>query len=113
MEDCSMKKLAGFLFIVLIMFSIYNDLSNGSLPTAVSTNKIEAKTVVKESAPYFEYEILPGDTVLSVLEKNLDGPLPVSITKAVKDFQELNNNIEPTAIHIGKTYKFPDYPQGQ
>jgi hypothetical protein len=113
MEDCPMKKLAGFLFLILVVYSIYNDLNSGSLPTPVSTNKIEAKTVSQETTPYFEQEIHPGDTVLSILERNLDGPLPVSITEAVADFQELNNGTPPEEIIIGNSYKFPNYTQPQ
>jgi len=109
-----MKKLAGFLFIVLVFYSIYNDLSQGSLPTpvTVNTNTVEAKSV-SEAPPYFEHEIQPGDTVLSILEQNLDGPLPVSISDAVTDFQELNNGTLPEEIKIGNSYKFPTYSQSQ
>ncbi|MGM0900094.1 MAG: hypothetical protein ACQEXB_03090 [Bacillota bacterium] len=108
-----MKKLVGFLFIVLAVYSIYNDLTHGSLPTPVSTNIIEAKTVSQDTTPFFEQEIHPGDTVLSILEQNLDGSLPVSITEAVADFQELNNGTPPEEIIIGNSYKFPNYRQSQ
>ncbi|MCM3586318.1 hypothetical protein M3182_11305 [Mesobacillus maritimus] len=114
-----MKKLAGFLFIVLVLYSIYNDLSNGSLPTSSNnSNAIEAKAApqevnTKETKPFFEKEILPGDTVLSVLEMQLNASLPVPISQAITDFADLNNGTTPEEIMIGQTYKFPDYTQAR
>ena len=109
-----MKKLSGFLFLVLVLYAVYNDFNHGSLPAA-SENKIEAKaqtttiTPKMENTLYYEREILPGDTVLSIIEKNLDAPLPVPISKVIVDFQDLNNGTTPEEIQLGKSYKFPDY----
>ncbi|WP_053364117.1 hypothetical protein [Bacillus sp. FJAT-27251] len=105
-----MKKLAGFLFIILLCYSVYHDFNQGSLPAAGKSQKTETIAPKQDSLPYFKKDIGPGDTVLSVLEDKLKGPLPVPISKAVQDFRNLNNGMEPEAIQIGKAYKFPDYP---
>lgn len=108
-----MKKLIGFLFIVVVVFSIYNDFNSGSLPAAVNENKTKDKIPSLETnnngTPYFEKEIQPGDTVISVLENELNEPIPVPIGDVVTDFSNLNEGILPEEIKYGQTYKFPDY----
>lgn len=112
-----MKKLAGFLFIVLLIYSVYHDMNYGTLPTAVSPVETEEKEPSptdksdKTDSPYFEKKIQPGDTVLSVLEKRFDGPLPVPISTIIKDFHSLNNGMDPKEIQLGKSYKFPEYSE--
>ncbi|HAQ06279.1 MAG TPA: hypothetical protein DCR24_01605 [Bacillus bacterium] len=106
-----MKKLAGFLVLLLLTYAVYNDLSAGTLPAA---SKEKADSIEKEDSdikeiPYFEHEVQPGDTVLSVLDSNSNTPLKVPVSKAVEDFRILNDGIEPPKIKFGKTYKFPDY----
>jgi hypothetical protein len=111
-----MRKLGGFLILLLVMYAIYNDLSAGTLPAATST----AQNIAKESKqpkvaataieiPYFEHEVNPGDTVLSVLDRNSKLPLEVPISKAIADFKVLNDGIDPQKIKFGNSYKFPDY----
>lgn len=112
-----MKKLVGFLIMLVIIYAVYNDLSAGTLPAA-NMQKIEAeekavkvkkKTIETEAIPYFEHEVKPGDTVLSVLDSKLKSPLAVPVSKAVEDFKMLNDGTDPRNIKFGRTYKFPDY----
>lgn len=104
-----MSKLAGFLFLILLCYSVYHDFNQGSLPAAGKSQRIEPPASQQGSLRYFETEMNPGDTVLSVLEDQLNGPLPVPISTAVQDFQKLNNGIKPESVQIGRIYKFPDY----
>lgn len=115
-----MKKIAAFLVLSLIVYAIYNDLTAGTLPAA-SMHKIEAaskemnvknKNKTAAAIPYFEHVVKPGDTVLSVLDRISQTPLQVSVTKAVEDFKQLNGGTDPHKIQFGKTYKFPDYRNG-
>jgi len=117
-----MKKLAGFLVLVVIVYAIYNDLSAGTLPAAnmqkietvekeVKKQKEEKGTKKTNSIPYFEHEVKPGDTVLSVLDSNSKSQLAVPISQAVADFKLLNDGTDPQKIKFGKTYKFPDYSE--
>lgn len=117
-----MKKLAGFLILVVIAYAIYNDLSAGTLPAAnmqkietiekVVKKQKEENGTTKNNIPYFNHEVKPGDTVLSVLDSNSKTQLAVPISQAVADFRLLNDGTDPQKIKFGKTYKFPDYSEG-
>ncbi|PLR85932.1 hypothetical protein CVD25_04230 [Bacillus canaveralius] len=101
-----MKRIAGFICVVLVIYVIYFDLSSGTLP-GVKEKKIEAK--METQLAYFESSVKPGDTVLSIIEKNIDKAVPVSIEQVITDFQSLNEGLKPTEIQIGEDYKFPEY----
>jgi hypothetical protein len=108
-----MKKLFGFLLAVLIIYVIYIDLTVGTLPSS-QTQQVDAKIVIEnkqpESAiPSFDAKVEPGETVISIVEHQLDKPLPVAITDLIGDFQKLNPGETPGKIQIGTTYHFPDY----
>ncbi|MBM6617232.1 LysM peptidoglycan-binding domain-containing protein [Bacillus suaedaesalsae] len=108
-----MKKLLILLISVLVIYCIYVDLQSGTLPLSqvASAQEKEIKSDKQEkknNTTYIEVTVKPGDTVLSILEKNLKGDLPVSITTVVKDFVDLNK-VEPEKIQIGKKYKIPMY----
>ncbi|MCM3114844.1 hypothetical protein M3610_06030 [Neobacillus sp. MER 74] len=108
-----MKKLFGFLLAVLIIYVIYIDLTVGTLPSSLTQQvdaKVEApKLQVKSDLPSFEAKVEPGATVISIVEHQLDKPLPVSITDLIQDFRKLNPGETPEKIQIGSTYHFPDY----
>ncbi|MFE7061078.1 hypothetical protein ACFVAD_02850 [Sutcliffiella sp. NPDC057660] len=105
--------------ICVTIFSIYYDLSKGTIPisneqqaTQVMTSPSlteEPETEADHDATYIEVEIKAGDTVLTVAERIANKPIPVSITQLVEDFQVLNEGMEPEKIQVGKTYKFPLY----
>lgn len=106
-----MKRLIGLLITVIVIYSIYFDLSHGTLPTVENEQPTMAKPVTSESAHYFEKEIKPGDTVLSIIEKQLQESVPVPISEVVSDFKKLNDGVAPQEIQPGKTYRFPNYPK--
>lgn len=104
-----MKRLFGVFLTVLILYAVYVDLSHGTLPTN-ETPKIEAKAVnPTPNTAYFEVVVKPGDTVLSIIESELDMSIPVPISQVIEDFQALNEGLNPEQIQIGKPYKFPKY----
>ena len=104
-----MKQLLGAMLTVLVLYSIYYDLSSGSLPTKEQEEiSVPVSNKVSEST-YFEVVIKPGDTVLSIMDRHSKEPIPVSISNLIIEFQELNNGISPEEIQIGKRYKFPSY----
>jgi hypothetical protein len=114
-----MKKLAGLLVFLIVTYAVYNDLSIGTLPAAkmqdpeisqaemVEMDKTETKNT--QEIPFFEHEVLPGDTVLSVIDSYMDKPLDVPVSQAVEDFKKLNDGTDPQKIKFGNVYKFPDY----
>lgn len=108
-----MKKLFGLLFAILVIYVIYFDLTVGTLPSA-NSKQVDAKieTVrpqAEPSIPSFEAKVKPGETVISIVEHQIDKPLPVSISALITDFQKLNPGKSPEKIQIGSTYHFPDY----
>jgi len=105
-----MKKLLGVLFLLLIIYVIYFDLTVGTLPRA-TTEEAKAVQSSNHAHPYFESTVKPGDTIMTIVEHRLNDPLPVSIKQLVKDFHTLNPEQNSDQIQIGKTYKFPDYTQ--
>jgi hypothetical protein len=113
-----MKKLAGLLVLIVVIYAIYNDLSAGTLP-AGNMKMIEAEEKADKKSqtssgdvPFFEHEVKPGDTLLSVLDSESKTPLSVPVSKAVEDFKRLNDGTAPQKIKFGRTYKFPDYSNG-
>lgn len=109
-----MKKLFGFILAVLIIYVIYFDLTVGTLPSSL-TQQVDAKIVTenkqppKTALPSFDAKVEPGETVISIVEHQLDKPLPVAITDLIGDFRKLNPGETPEKIQIGTTYHFPDY----
>lgn len=112
--EVSMKRLFAAIFTVLILFVIYYDLSTGTLPLAVETS---TQAQIDEAEPdtpdtqmsFFEKKVESGDTVLSIIESQLDASIPVSIDEIVQDFSSLNDGLKAEKIQIDKKYRFPDY----
>ncbi|WP_421379874.1 hypothetical protein ACOJQI_16505 [Bacillus salacetis] len=114
-----MKRLCIFLLIMIVSYSIYYDLKAGTLPKAEESAIQVTANESKESPPeeteeeikieYISVTIKSGDTVLSLMEEKLDGPLPVSIDQLIEDFEFLNEGQSPQDIQVGKSYKLPVY----
>ncbi|KIY22713.1 MULTISPECIES: LysM domain-containing protein [Mesobacillus] len=109
-----MKKLAGLLAFLVLTYAVYNDLSIGTLPALRTAESVlaeaeESGNPTEKKIPYFEHEVKPGDTVLSVLDSNSNKPLSVPVSQLVEDFKQLNEGMDPKKIQFGNTYKFPDY----
>jgi plastocyanin len=107
-----LKRLFTAFITVLVLYVIYHDLTIGTVPLPEKNEEEQAIPVSSSSNnefPFSEEKVKPGDTVLSIVEKNSKHPLPVSISKIISDFQTLNDGKQPEEIQIGKTYKFPTY----
>lgn len=112
-----MKKLIGFLFSILCIYVIYFDLTQGTLTdgsesrtaTAPATQASTGIARTDSKTPAFQVKVAPGDTVLTIIEHQLNRQIPVSIDEIITDFSALNPGISPQKIQIGKVYRFPDY----
>jgi hypothetical protein len=102
-----MKKLAVLFLTAFTLYVVYYDLKIGTLPVS---SQVSTKYETHDEISYQIWEVKPGDTVLSVVEKITNRSIPVSLTQVVDDFQALNQGMKPEEIQIGKTYKFPVYP---
>jgi hypothetical protein len=108
-----MKRLFLFLLVTLILYIIYVDLSIGTIPNnqTVESVEVDSKAIQVEETviPSFSRTVEQGDTVLSIIETELEGAVPVPIEKIVNDFILLNKGKKPEEIQAGKSYLFPDY----
>ena len=104
-----MKRLFGILLTVMVLYAIYYDLSQGTLPVDTAEKATIEKTNTVPGLPYFEAKVVAGDTVLSILEDRYHHSIPVPISDIATDFRQLNNGQSPQEIQPGKTYKFPIY----
>jgi hypothetical protein len=107
-----MKKLTGLLILCFVIYIVYHDVKNGTLPATTKTTTSHVQTVKAEdkgSLNYKTMKVKAGDTILSIMEKERGGPLPVSIEQLIKDFESLNPGVKAESLQIGKTYKFPVY----
>ncbi|MFD2679975.1 hypothetical protein [Bacillus seohaeanensis] len=116
-----MKRLVIFISIIILLYSVYYDLSTGTLEmitpkqsvTAASETVAEVDSTPEKQEdtqiPYKVMEVKPGDTVLSMVEDLTDGTLPVTIEQVISDFETLNKKRSPHEIQIGQRYKIPLY----
>jgi hypothetical protein len=115
------RLLLAFVGFILI-YSIFYDLRVGTLtirtssyspsPTMPAQGQPATSSPsepIEKQVPYVLVKVKAGDTVLSLVEKYQEGPLPVSINQVIQDFQRLNENTSPNDIQIGKMYKIPIY----
>lgn len=107
-----MKRILLPFFGLLILYVVYIDLTEGTLPgIAEKQTQVTTKAVTSDTLEIaaFEAEVKPGETLISIVENHLDAPLPVSIDELIKDFEALNPGQAPEKIKIGSSYQFPDY----
>lgn len=104
-----MKRIFMILAVLITVYVIYIDLSEGTLQTKVEEPSIEVQAHQQTSLQYFQQEVQAGDTVLTIIDGYTEGGISVSLETIVKDFKSLNNNLNPEDMQIGKTYLFPTY----
>jgi N-methylhydantoinase B/oxoprolinase/acetone carboxylase alpha subunit len=108
-----MKRLFVSLLVTLILYIIYVDLSIGTIPHNETIESVEVDSKVNHTEETviasFSKTVEQGDTVLSIIEAQLDGAVPVPLEKIVDDFILLNKGEKPEEIQAGKLYLFPDY----
>ncbi|AEV20083.1 LysM peptidoglycan-binding domain-containing protein [Geobacillus sp. G4] len=103
-----MKKFIFLLLLFLSSYIVYRDLVIGTLHPSSETAAAVVQS--KQAAiPYRTVTIRPGDTLLSIIEKELNGPLPVPLEQLIRDFERLNPGEHAQTLKIGKTYKVPIY----
>ncbi|WP_110927394.1 LysM peptidoglycan-binding domain-containing protein [Bacillus massiliglaciei] len=109
-----MKRLLFFISLGFLLYIIYFDLTNGTLPAATgiaenpNTSVPASRQASESTIPFKVQEIKPGDTLLSLIEKQ-NGSAAPEIEQMIDDFQSLNEGTKPEDIQIGKRYKIPVY----
>ncbi|RKQ37804.1 hypothetical protein [Oceanobacillus halophilus] len=104
------KRFFLYTFIILLVASIFKDLSLGTIikeedsppdiPTVVSNSNYSVQKV----------KISSGDTVLSIVEEiNSQKIHEIEIQQILSDFNELNPSVNPYQLQPNSFYYFPDY----
>ncbi|WP_282058984.1 hypothetical protein [Bacillus pumilus] len=98
-----MRRIIFLLISLFVLFIIFFDLKNGTIPVeeglAVPANAFQTP----EKKAYKEVTVKQGETVVSIVHtsKPLD--------EVIEDFEELNQGVKANEIRAGSTYKFPVY----
>ncbi|MBE4907990.1 hypothetical protein IMZ08_07990 [Bacillus luteolus] len=112
-----MKKFIGVLLALFLLYIVYHDVTQGTLPSmkeqpvAAAAAEQVSKPIENTTIPFQIVKIKAGDTVLSLTESLSTGN--VSIEKIISDFEELNPKATANSIIIGKEYKIPVYSEGE
>jgi hypothetical protein len=99
-----LRRLVAAILILLTLFSVYYDLTTGTLPEGAE----EASGSADRPIPSVAVRVRPGETVLTIIERESGYP-PVPLEEVIDDFAELNGGIRPEQIQPGKVYRFPIY----
>lgn len=106
-----MKKMFILLLFMITIYSIYYDLTIGTLPKSVvaTTDLVDTDVEETDLIPSETIVVEPGFTVLSIVEELNASPVNASIQQIIYDFETLNPKTDASNIHIGKAYLFPIY----
>ena len=102
-----LKRAFGTILIILIMYAVFIDLTNGTLPL-VEHNQEESKETMT-TYKYFEVTVKPGHRLVSLIESRGFFPEHIPIEQIVEDFIYLNNGISPEQMQPGQIYRIPYY----
>lgn len=106
-----MKKVFIAVLFIITIYSIYYDLTIGTLPknAVATTSLVDTEVGETDLIPSELIIVEPGYTVLSIVEELNIGPINASIQQIIFDFETLNPKTNASNIHIGKAYLFPIY----
>lgn len=101
------KKSLIFILSILLCASVYHDMMSGSIPT--DKEKSVQKTTASINYNIVKVKILPGDTVLSIVEKYNDSIKSLDVNQIVSDFRKLNEDAQPYQLKTNHYYYIPVY----
>ncbi|AWI37381.1 hypothetical protein BA81_02410 [Bacillus safensis FO-36b] len=98
-----MRRILFLLISLFVLFIIFFDLKNGTIPVEENPAVPASALQTTEKKTYKNVTVKQGETVLSIVHtsKPLDD--------VIKDFEELNQGVKANEIRAGSTYKFPVY----
>ncbi|MGJ9456982.1 hypothetical protein [Oceanobacillus sp. CF4.6] len=104
----TLKRFSLYLFIILLLISIYQDINTNPSSTTV-INK-EENVIVNNAYSIAHVKVFPGDTVLSITETiNQDRLAQMDLQQILKHFEELNPTTDPYKLQPYTVYYFPVY----
>ncbi|WP_188453643.1 hypothetical protein [Virgibacillus oceani] len=102
-----LQKSGIFLIILLLIVSVYKDLTSGSFES--DEKKIQFNTdQVSKKYKVIKVKVQSGDTVLSIMEEVNNNSKSLDITKLLSDFNAIND-VDPHNLRVGHYYYFPLY----
>lgn len=104
-----MKRIFTYMIIILLITSIYKDLSLGTGNKTSVKDEISPNEAMYNNNDFsiIQIKVTHGDTVLSIMESINDEIN--NVEKIIADFQVLNPNTPPQQIRPGEIYYFPKY----
>lgn len=105
----TLKRAFSTIFVLLILYAVFTDLTSGTLP--IPEKKQEETVETTTTYKYFEVTVQPGDTLLSLIESQGFFPEHIPIERIVEDFIYLNNGIKPEQMQPGQIYRIPYYDE--
>ncbi|MFS0672827.1 hypothetical protein [Ornithinibacillus sp. 179-J 7C1 HS] len=108
-----MKKLILYIFIILLLISIYKDLNVGTNTyTSNNTGENESNSMSTNSRfDVIKVKIESGDTVLTVIEQLNPNMENYNTGDILADFYSLNPNVDPNKLKQNHFYFFPKYEE--
>lgn len=105
----SLKKTSLFILILLVILSIYNDLSGNYPKYSYERNvRIENRNQA-ETFSAVQVIVQPGQSVLSITEQINKSIEKINIEQIMEDFKALNPGVDPLQLQSNQMYYFPLY----
>lgn len=108
------KKSLILFLAILLCASVYHDITTGSISSKPEKEKENyVQTVSNKSLNFIKVQVLPGETILSIVEKYSDNIKSLDINQIVSDFEKLNEGAHPYHLKAHQSYNFPVYTKGE
>ncbi|MFD1850262.1 hypothetical protein [Oceanobacillus bengalensis] len=103
------KRMSLYIIILMLIASIYKDLSLGTANNKVMDIPANTETINHISYDIMQIKISPGDTLLSVVEGINSSNAKLNFDNLINDFKALNPNVDPYKLEPNTFYYFPVY----
>lgn len=106
-----MKKIIFPILIILLMISIYKDLTLGTTISNLDHDTVEhaKQTEITQDFHAIKVKIEQGDTFISVMEQLNPNLEKINMEQLVDDFSYLNPTEDPDHLQLHHYYFFPQY----
>ncbi|WP_010097012.1 hypothetical protein [Ornithinibacillus scapharcae] len=106
-----MKKIIISILIVLLMVSIYKDLTAGTNFSNINQkeNKQPFHSNISQQFSPIKVKIEQGDTLITIIERLNPSLNELNMDQIVEDFRYLNPTVDPNQLQINRFYFFPQY----
>src|SRR5699024_279531 len=100
------KKISVYTFIILLVISVYKDLSINS---PIPDKRVEFEKMPLNHTNVIKVKVQKGETVLSIVEKINKTGKNLDVEQILDDFQASNPNADPYHLKADSFYFLPLY----